>query len=154
MCKWQERYQPPLRVKHCMELEHISSHSAPMRSCVSTVETLLVTLSLGIAFPWSPGTTRMFRISHCLCAGSHPFCPTFTPGSAGVRKFSQMSAGSASPLPPLAPLPRGLAGVCRNLLGAQALINLSMTPLPRHGATLQVQKQRQAVCLPSLPSGR
>ena len=137
-----------------MQLEHLSQRSAPLRFCVSTVGTLLVTLSLGIAFPRSSGTTRMYRISHWLCPRSCPFCPTFTPGHAGVRNFMQMSIGSPSPLPHLAPLPRGLAGACRKLLGAQALINLSVRSLTRHGATWQGWKWRWTVCLPSLPSGR
>ena len=102
----------------------------------------------------SPGTTRMYRISHWLCPCSHPFCPTFTLGSAGVRNFTQMSTGSASSLPHLAPLPWGLAGACRKLLGAQALINLSVRPLTCHGATWQGWKRRWTVCLPSLHSGR
>lgn len=134
-----------------MQLEHLSQRSAPVRFCISTVGTLLVMLSLDIAFPRSPGTTRMYRISHWLCPRSHPFCPTFTLGSAGVRKFTQMSTGSASSLPHLAPLPQGLAGACRKLLGAQALINLSVRPLTRHGATWQGWKRRGQCVFPLYP---
>lgn len=135
--KWQERYWLHFRVKHWMELELPSLHTAPVRSWVSTVGNLLAILYPGITvfgFPMDYGKVPYLTPAVSPLAS---FLPNFYSSQSCSEELLIDVNGehltSAAPVFPAPGLGRWLQEPSR-----RSGINLSVRQLTSHGATRQV----------------
>ena len=104
-----------------MELELPSLHTAPVRSWVSTVGTLLVMVYPGITVFWFPEDYEKVPYLTPAVSPLASFLPSFySRQCCGEKLLTDVNGEHLTSAAPVFPAP-GLAGGCRKLLGAQAL---------------------------------